>query len=55
MQPLEQRQVTLVVTLIANSDDRAREIIEAMTKEDGSVLGFEIVAITDARVQDPPQ
>jgi hypothetical protein len=52
---MQQRQVTMTITVLASSDDRAREIVEAMTEEDGSALACEIVDIRDVRAQEPPQ
>jgi hypothetical protein len=47
VQQLPQRQVTVAITLIADSDDRARAIIEDMIATSGSALDYEIVDIRD--------
>jgi hypothetical protein len=52
MQSLEQRQVTVAITLIADSDDRAKAIINEALMTDGSVLDYEIVGIRDVRAQE---
>jgi hypothetical protein len=53
MQPLPQRRVTVTITLIADSDDQARETIDAMTMSDGSTLDYEIVDIREVRSPEP--
>jgi hypothetical protein len=54
-QPLPQRHVTVVVTLVADSDERAKAIIDEALMTDGSVLDYELVSVSDVRAQEPPQ
>jgi hypothetical protein len=53
MPQLPQRHVTVTITLIADSDDQARETIDAMTMSDGSTLDYEIVDIREVRSPEP--
>jgi hypothetical protein len=50
---MQQRQVTEVVTLLADSDERAKAIIEATVMTDGSALDYEIVNISDVPTPEP--
>ncbi len=50
---MQQRQVTEVVTLLADSDERAKAIIEATVMTDGSALDYEIVDMSEVRAQEP--
>jgi hypothetical protein len=52
MNQLPQRRVTLTITLIANSDERAKAIIEEMVMTDGAALAYEIVDMTEVRARE---
>jgi hypothetical protein len=53
MPQLPQRHVTVTITLLADSDDRAKAIIEEMVMTDGSALDYEIVDMSEVRAQEP--
>ena len=53
MNQLPQRQATVVITLLANSDERAKAIIEDMVMTDGAALDYEIVDMSEVRTQEP--
>jgi hypothetical protein len=55
MQPLPLRHATVTITMIASSDERAGEIIKAMTEEDGAALDYQIVDIREVLAPEPPQ
>jgi hypothetical protein len=55
MHSLPQRQVTMVVTLIADSDDRVKTIIEDMVMTDGAALDYQIVDIREVPAPESPQ
>ena len=55
MDQLPQRQVTLTVTLLADSDERAKAIIEEALMSDGSVLDYLIVDVSEVPTQEPLQ
>ena len=46
-QPLPLRDVAVTITVIADTDARAREVIEVMTEEEGSVFDVEITEIVE--------
>ena len=53
MQHLQQRQVTVVVSLPGDSDERAKASIDEALMSDGSVLAYEVVSVSDVRTQEP--